>query len=76
MENEFQQNLSKLRSIWNALGIGEDQRRRRMQIAMDHLRHLMEDMVDEETGLLQQVQNNINERKLIILWPNCKKRHR
>jgi len=51
--------FEELRSIWDRVGMSEDQRQERMSTAMMHLENLLIEMVQEEQDMLKTVKESV-----------------
>jgi len=58
-QQELHEKLVELRSIWDEVGMTEGQRRERMDMALDHLKTLLADMVKEEYEMRATLQDNL-----------------
>ncbi len=50
--------MDQLHSIWEEIGIVDEQRKARLDVVFLHLRNLLEEMVREETALRTRLQKN------------------
>lgn len=52
--------MDKLQSIWNEIGLLEDQKEDRTQVVLQHLQDLLEEMVHEEDLLRKRYLDNVD----------------